>query len=90
MPTIDTIGFFSDALTVELSDGRSLKIPLAWFPRLAHGTSPERRNWRKIGGGIGAHWDDLDEDISVEGLIAGRRSGESQTSFKRWVSSRNG
>ena len=62
-----------DALTVELSDARSISVPLAWYPRLLHGRHEERRNWRLIGGGEGIHWEDLDEDVSVEGLLAGRR-----------------
>ena len=77
-----------DALVVELSDGRTVSVPLAWYPRLLHGTAGERRGWRLIGGGEGVHWPDLDEDISVEGLLAGRPSGESQRSLKRWLASR--
>ncbi len=77
-----------DALTVELSDGRSISVPLAWYPRLVHGTSEERSNWRLIGQGVGIHWPALDEDISVENLLAGRASGESQRSLKRWLSAR--
>ena len=77
-----------DTLTVELADGRALSIPLAWFPRLLHGNPQERNNWRLIGGGYGIHWPDVDEDLSVEGLLAGRRSGESQRSFKRWLEER--
>ncbi len=79
-----------DALTMELSDGRSIVAPLAWYPRLLDATPEERRNWRLIGNGQGIHWEELDEDISVEGLLAGRRSGESQASFKRWRESRAG
>jgi hypothetical protein len=74
-----------DTLTVELSDARRISVPLAWYPRLLHGKVAERRNWRLIGSGQGIHWDDLDEDISVEDLLAGRRSGESQASLKRWL-----
>jgi hypothetical protein len=77
-----------DALTVELSDGRAISVPLAWYPRLQHGTPEERGNWRLIGKGQGVHWEDLDEDISVEGLLAGRQSGESQASLKRWLKGR--
>ncbi len=77
-----------DALIVDLSDGRTLSVPLAWYPRLWHGTPEERNNWRLIGSGEGIHWPDLDEDISVEGLILGKPSGESQRSFKRWLSQR--
>lgn len=77
-----------DALTVELDDGRTLSAPLAWYPRLLHGTVQERKNWRLIGDGEGIHWQDLDEDISVESLILGRPSAESQASLKRWLESR--
>ena len=77
-----------EALVVELSDGRSVSVPLAWYPRLLHGTAPERGRWELIGRGEGIHWPDLDEDISVEGLLAGRPSGESQRSLKRWLASR--
>lgn len=77
-----------DALAVDLSDGRSLIVPLAWFPRLVHGTPEERERWRLIADGEGVHWPDLDEDISVEGLLAGRPSNESQGSLARWLSAR--
>ena len=77
-----------DTLSVELSDGRSVSVPLAWFPRLLHGTKVERERWRLIGKGEGIHWDGLDEDISTESLLAGRRSGESQESLKKWLASR--
>jgi hypothetical protein len=78
-----------ESLTVELEDGRTLSVPLAWFPRLLHGTAKERANWELIGKGQGIHWEDLDEDISVEGLLAGRHSGESQSSLKRWLEARS-
>lgn len=84
----ETVAIAGDALTVELSDGRSISVPLAWYPRLVHGTSEERSNWRLIGQGVGIHWPALDEDISVENLLAGRASGESQRSLKRWLSAR--
>jgi hypothetical protein len=77
-----------EALIVALADGRTITVPLAWFPRLAHGTPAERANWRRIGGGVGIHWPDLDEDISVESLLAGRRSGETQASLRRWLRAR--
>lgn len=76
------------SLTVELVDGRSVSVPLVWFPRLVDGTPAERANWRLIGRGEGIHWPDLNEDISIAGLLAGRRSGESQRSLKRWLDSR--
>ena len=78
-----------DTLIVELSDGRSLSVPLSWYPRLVHGTPGERSNWRMIGGGSGIHWTELDEDLSVENLLAGKASGESQRSFKRWLTQRD-
>lgn len=77
-----------EALTVELSGGRTLSVPLAWFPRLVHGTDAERRNWRLAGRGQGIHWEQLDEDINVEGLIAGDPSGESASSLQRWMDGR--
>lgn len=77
-----------EALTVELVDGRVVSAPIAWYPRLAHGTSQERSRWRLIAGGRGVHWPDLDEDISVENLLAGKPSGESQSSLKRWLEQR--
>lgn len=78
----------ADALVVELDDGRVISVPLAWYPRLLHGTPEERGRWRLIGRGEGIHWPDLDEDISVDGLLAGRPSGESPASLKRWLDSR--
>lgn len=77
-----------DTLTVELSDGRAISVPLGWYPRLEHANPSERANWRLIGNGQGIHWGDIDEDISVEGLLAGKPSGESQASFKRWLQQR--
>ncbi len=75
-------------LIVDLEDGRTISVPIAWYPRLWHGTMEERQNWRFIGEGTGIHWPDLDEDISVEGLLLGVRSGESQKSLKRWLERR--
>ena len=77
-----------DSLIVDLVDGRTIIAPLSWYPRLHHGAASERAKWRLIAGGEGIHWPDLDEDISVEGLLAGNPSGESQTSFHRWLNSR--
>jgi hypothetical protein len=77
-----------EKLTVELSDGRVISLPLAWFPRLVHATPQERGNWRLIGNGEGIHWSDLDEDVSVENVILGRPSGESQRSLERWIEER--
>ena len=77
-----------DKLIVDLSDGRSISVPLAWFPRLLHGTAVERNNWRWIGDREGIHWPSLDEDVSVENLLLGKASGESQESFRRWLEGR--
>jgi hypothetical protein len=87
---ITAVSVTSDALSVELRDGRTISAPLAWFPRLLHATKAERDNLRLIGGGEGVHWPDLDEDVSVEGLIAGRPSAESARSLKRWLAGRKG
>jgi len=77
-----------DSLGADLADGRTITVPLAWFPRLAHASPAERDNWRLIAGGEGIHWPDLDEDISVESLLAGRGSGETQESLRRWLQRR--
>lgn len=80
-----SVSISDDALVADLTDGRTISVPLAWFPRLARGTPTERANCRLIGGGEGIHWPDLDEDISVASLVAGRRSGERQESLRRWL-----
>lgn len=78
----------SEHLVVDLADGRSLSVPLAWYPRLLHGSQAERQNSRLLGGGYGIEWPDLDEHIGIEGLLADRRSGESQNSINGWLSTR--
>jgi hypothetical protein len=75
-------------LIVELHDGRSVSVPLEWYPRLAHGSPGERQQWELIGPGVGIHWPALDEDISVGGLLQGQPSGESAKSFKKWLATR--
>lgn len=82
------VSITDDSLIVDIVDGRSVTVPLAWYPRLAHATPTERQDWRLIGGGVGVHWPQLDEDISVEALLAGRPSGESQASLERWLTKR--
>lgn len=77
-----------DTLVVELRDGRVLSVPLAWYPRLAAATATERRRWELIGPGIGIHWPLIDEDVSIEALMAGQRSTESASSLRRWEASR--
>lgn len=83
-----SVSVSDDSLAVDLADGRTITAPLAWFPRLAHGQRDERNHWRLIARGQGIHWPDLDEDISVESLLAGRGSGESQQSLQRWLQAR--
>jgi len=76
------------ALVVDLADGRTVSVPLAWFPRLLRGSTEERNDWRLIADGEGIHWPRLDEDVSVENLVSGKPSGESQESFQRWLEQR--
>ena len=77
-----------DSLVVDLTDGRTVSAPLAWYPRLLHGTVPERKDCLLTGDGLGIHWPQLDEDISVDGILAGRKSYESKESFDQWLASR--
>jgi hypothetical protein len=85
VPKAENVKVTKDTLNVDLSDGRTISVPLEWFPRLVYATPEERSNWRLIGRGHGIHWEDIDEDISVEGLLTGKPSGESQKSFKKWL-----
>lgn len=89
VPFAEKVAVSDDTLSVDLSDGRSISVPLAWYPRLSHASAAERKRWRLIGRGLGIHWIDLDEDISVEGLLAGKPSGESQASLGRWLAERS-
>ena len=77
-----------EALVVDLADGRSVSVPLVWYPRLVRASMKERQQFRLIGSGEGIHWELLDEDVSVEGIVAGRRSMESAESFRRWLEDR--
>lgn len=77
-----------DTLSVDLEDGRTVSVPIGWYPRLVHGTPKERANVRISGAGYGLHWPDLDEDIGIEGLLLGKRSAESPESFERWLQKR--
>jgi hypothetical protein len=88
VPKIQTIDITDDTLSVDLSDGRTISVPLAWYPRLLYGSVEERNSWRLIGGGDGIHWNQLDEDISAKNIILGQVSGESQKSFQRWLNER--
>ena len=85
VPDAMTIEVTEDTLTAELSDGRTISVPISWYPRLVHATPEERNNWELIGTGEGIHWPDLDEDLSIEGFLAGWPSRENQWSFKQWL-----
>lgn len=88
IPRAQSVEVSDDTLSVDLVDGRTISVPTAWYPRLAHATAEQRGHWRLIGQGEGIHWPDLDEDVSVENLLSGRASGESQASLKRWLEGR--
>jgi hypothetical protein len=89
IPLAQAVRITHDSLHVDLADGRTISVPLWWYPRLLHATADERKNWRLAGTGRGIHWENIDKDISVEGLLAGRPSGESQASLKKWLTSRS-
>ncbi|MDX9819510.1 MAG: DUF2442 domain-containing protein [Desulfococcus multivorans] len=90
IPRVLSVKIDESAITVELDDGRTVSVPLAWYPRLFYANEAERQNFRLIAKGYGIHWEAVDEDISVEGILAGRPSGESQASLKRWMALRTG
>lgn len=88
LPSAAHVEVTDDTLSVDLIDGRTISVPLGWYPRLEFATPEERSKWRFIGNGEGIHWEDIDEDISIENLFYGRRSGESQLSLKKWLQNR--
>ena len=88
MPLATAVEVTDDTLTVELSDARTVSVPLTWYPRLLHATLEERGKWELIAQGEGIHWPGVDEDISVAALIAGRPSGETAASLQRWLAAR--
>jgi hypothetical protein len=88
MPEAMDVTVTEDTLTVEISDGRTISVPLVWYPRLVHATPQERGSWELHAAGQHIHWPDLDEDLSVEGLLAGRKSGEGRKSLERWLEAR--
>ncbi|MFA7239295.1 MAG: DUF2442 domain-containing protein [Sulfuricellaceae bacterium] len=89
-PNAESVILTDDTLCIDLADGRTISVPLAWYPRLQYATSEERNRWRLIGKGYGIHWEEIDEDISIEGLLLGRPSRESQASLQKWLDKRNG
>ncbi|MEQ9367731.1 MAG: DUF2442 domain-containing protein [Coleofasciculus chthonoplastes F3-SA18-01] len=88
-PIANQISVTDERLIVDLADDRSLSVPLAWYPRLMYASPTERQNWQLLGDGYAIEWTDLDEHIGIEGLLAGRRSGESQQSLERWLATRS-
>ncbi len=89
VPSAIGVEVSESTLSIELNDGRTISVPVGWYPRLTHATRKERDNWKIIDGGQGIHWEDIDEDISVEGLLQGNPSGESQSSLRKWLKSRD-
>ena len=88
LPRIVDVSIDDVSLSVDLEDGRTVSVPIGWYPRLAHATPAERANFQLSGAGYGIHWPDLDEDIGVEGLLLGKKSMESSASFERWLQHR--
>lgn len=88
LPKIVHVRVTEDTLSVDLEDGRTISVPLSWYPRLVYATPKERQNFRIAGAGYGIHWPDLNEDIGVEGLLFGKRSTESPDSLAKWLSTR--
>ncbi|MDY7014555.1 MAG: DUF2442 domain-containing protein [Cyanobacteriota bacterium] len=88
VPKIRQVSVTEDTLSIDLSDGRTISVPVAWYPRLFNASVEERNDWRLIADGEGIHWTQLDEDISIKNLIIGQPSGESQKSLQRWLNKR--
>jgi hypothetical protein len=88
LPRIVDVIITDDTLSADLEDGRTISVPLGWYPRLAYGTQAERSKFQISGGGFGIHWPDLDEDLGVEGLLLGKKSAESASSLARWLEQR--
>ena len=88
IPKVLGVMVSDDTLTVDLEDGRTISVPIGWYPRLAHGTPEERLDFVIAGAGYGIHWPQLDEDIGVEGLLLGRKSAESGASLAKWLQAR--
>lgn len=89
LPRIVDVTITDDTLSADLEDGRTISVPIGWYPRLAHATPEERASFQISGAGHGVHWPKLDEDLGVDGLLLGKKSNESAASFKQWLDSRN-
>lgn len=87
-PKAISVKVTDDTLTVDLQDGRTISVPIGWFPRLANGSVEERNSFQISGAGRGIHWPALDEDIGIEGLLLGKQSAESADSFAKWLNAR--
>src|SRR5438552_8927438 len=88
LSTIVNMIVMDETLSADLEDGRTISVPIGWYPRLAYATPAERASFQISGAGHGIHWPDLDEDLGVEGLLLGKRSNESAASFKQWLDRR--
>lgn len=89
-PVVVRVDIADDHLRAHLADGRIISVPLSWYPRLLHATPEERSNYEIGGRGRGIHWPAIDEDISVQNLLEGRKSDESESSLRRWIDARKG
>jgi len=87
-PRARSVTVSEESLTVDLMDGRTIIVPLVWYPRLWHGKPEERNHFEIFGDGTYVHWPDLDEDLTVAGILAGLPSGENPKSLKRWLKQR--
>ena len=89
-PVATHVEIGGERLIVHLADERAISVPLSWFPRLLHGLPEERASWRLLGDGDAIEWPVLDEHVGVEGVLAGRGSGETDDSLRRWLGARAG
>ena len=80
---VKDIHFTEDAMSVDLLDGRTIVVPLAWYPRLLDASPEQRQNWKLSGAGFGIHWPDIDEDLSTEGLLRGAPAAAETISLRR-------
>ena len=85
---VKDVRFTDDVLVVDLLDGRTISVPLVWYPRLLSATPEQRANWRMAGGGFGIHWPDIDEDLSTEGLLRGAPAPRGSAATRGWSSDR--